>query len=237
MDVKKENYPKHIAIIMDGNRRWAKQHGLEVKKGHKAGADNLENIARYCNEIGIKNLTVYAFSTENWKRSKEEIGALMILLQNYLDSFFKRVDTENIKIQVLGDISLLADGLQASIKRAIERTKDNTGLIFNIAFNYGGRNEIISAVKQIAEKVKNEELEINDINESLISSLLYTKNQPDPDLIIRTSGEMRLSNFLTWQSVYSELYFVDKYWPDFKNEDLMKAIEEYSKRTRKFGGK
>ena len=237
MDEKHQNYPKHIAIIMDGNRRWAKEHGLEAKKGHKAGADNLEKIVKYCNKIGIEYLTVYAFSTENWNRSKEEVGALMILLQTYLDNFFKRADTDNIKIQVLGDISQLSKGLQMSIEKAIERTRNNTGLIFNIAFNYGGRAEIIYGIKQIVRKIKDGELEEKDINEEMFSRFLYTKGEPDPDLVIRTSGEERLSNFLTWQSVYSELYFTKKYWPDFKNEDLLEAIEEYTKRTRKFGGK
>lgn len=237
MEEKQRNYPKHIAMIMDGNRRWAKEHGVEAKKGHKKGADNLEEIARFCNQIGIEYLTVYAFSTENWKRSSEEVGALMLLLQNYLDTFFKRADTENIKIQILGDLTPLSKGLQNSIYKAIERTKNNTGLVFNIAFNYGGRAEIIGAIKQMITQVQDGKIKIEDIDENLVSNFLYTKQQPDPDLIIRTSGEMRLSNFLPWQSVYSELYFSNKYWPDFKKEDLLEAMKEYSKRTRKFGGK
>lgn len=182
-------YPEHIAIIMDGNRRWARKQNLAVKEGHKRGAETLEKIAKYCNKIGIKYLTVYAFSTENWKRSKEEVGALMLLLKNYLSDFSKRADTENIKIKVLGDISPLDKGLQKSIEKAIERTKANTGLTLNIAFNYGGRDEITRAVKAIATKVKNNEINIDDIDEQLISDNLYTKNQPDPDLLIRTSGE------------------------------------------------
>ena len=229
--------PKHIAIIMDGNRRWAKERGLEAKYGHKQGADTLEKIVKYANKIGIEYITVYAFSTENWKRTEEEVGALMLLLQNYLDSFFKKADTDNIKINVLGDITALSEGLQKSINKAIENTAQNTGIVFNIAFNYGGRDEIIRAVKNISEKVKLGNLQVEDINEELISNNLYTANQPDPDLLIRTSGEIRLSNFLPWQLVYSEFYFVEKYWPDFTKEDLDEAIKEYQKRNRKFGGK
>lgn len=231
------NYPAHIAIIMDGNRRWARQKNLDIREGHKKGAETLEKIAKYCNKIGIKYLTVYAFSTENWKRSSEEVGALMILLQNYLNDFSKRANTENIKIKVLGDISVLSKGMQNSINKAIERTKKNTGLTLNIAFNYGGRAEITYALKQIAEKIKNDELSIDDISEDLISNHLYTKGQPDPDLLIRTSGELRTSNFLPWQIAYTEFYFDNKYWPDFSEEDLLKAIEIYEGRNRKFGGK
>ncbi len=231
------NYPAHIAIIMDGNRRWARQKNLDIREGHKKGAETLEKIAKYCNKIGIKYLTVYAFSTENWKRSSEEVGALMILLQNYLNDFSKRANTENIKIKVLGDISVLSKGMQNSINKAIERTKKNTGLTLNIAFNYGGRAEITYALKQIAEKIKNNELSIDDISEDLISNHLYTKGQPDPDLLIRTSGELRTSNFLPWQIAYTEFYFDNKYWPDFSEEDLLKAIEIYEGRNRKFGGK
>ena len=198
------NYPAHIAIIMDGNRRWARQKNLDIREGHKKGAETLEKIAKYCNKIGIKYLTVYAFSTENWKRSSEEVGALMILLQNYLNDFSKRANTENIKIKVLGDISVLSKGMQNSINKAMERTKENTGLTLNIAFNYGGRAEITYALKQIAEKIKNNELSIDDISEDLISNHLYTKGQPDPDLLIRTSGELRTSNFLPWQIAYTE---------------------------------
>lgn len=230
-------YPEHIAIIMDGNRRWARKQNLAVKGGHKRGAETLEKIAKYCNKIGIKYLTVYAFSTENWKRSKEEVGALMLLLKNYLSDFSKRADTENIKIKVLGDISPLDKGLQKSIEKAIERTKANTGLTLNIAFNYGGRDEITRAVKAIATKVKNNEINIDDIDEQLISDNLYTKNQPDPDLLIRTSGEIRTSNFLPWQLAYTEFCFVEKYWPDFEEGDLLETIHIYQKRNRKFGGK
>ena len=231
------NLPTHIAIIMDGNRRWAKKNNVDVRLGHKKGAETLENIVRYCNNIGIKYLTVYAFSTENWKRSKEEVGALMLLLQKYLDDFAKRADTENIKIQMLGDKESLPNGLAKGIDKVIERTKNNTGLTFNVAFNYGGRDEIVKAVKNIALDIKNDNINIDDINEELISNNLYTRNMPDPDLMIRTSGELRTSNFLPWQLVYSEFYFTDKLWPDFTGEDIDKSIEEFNKRNRKFGGK
>ena len=231
------NLPEHIAIIMDGNRRWAKLRNLDARVGHKKGAEALENIVKYCNKIGIKYLTVYAFSTENWKRSKEEVGALMLLLQNYLDDFFKRADTDNIRIKMLGDRDGLSDGLLKSLDRAVERTKENTGVTFNIAFNYGGRDEIVKAVRKIAEIIKEDKIKVEDINEELISNNLYTEYMPDPDLMIRTSGEIRLSNFLPWQLVYSEFYFTEKLWPDFTNEDLDEAIEEYNRRNRKFGGK
>lgn len=231
------NLPKHIAIIMDGNRRWAKENGLDFKQGHKQGAKTLENIVRYANKIGIKYITVYAFSTENWKRTKEEIGALMLLLQNYLDDFSKRADTENIKIKVLGDITALSKGLQNSINKAIERTKDNTGIVMNVAFNYGGRAELITAFKKIATNIVNKEISIDEINEKVISDSLYTSGQPDPDLLIRTSGELRTSNFLPWQLAFSEFYFISKHWPDFSEEDLDEAIKEYQKRNRRFGGK
>ncbi len=231
------NLPEHIAIIMDGNRRWAREHDLETKQGHKQGAKTLENIVRYANKIGIKYLTVYAFSTENWKRTKEEVGALMLLLQNYLDDFSKRADTENIKIKVLGDITALSKGVQNSINKAIERTKENTGIVMNVAFNYGGRAEIVYALKKIANSLINNEITLDDIDENLISNNLYTAGQPDPDLLIRTSGELRTSNFLPWQLAFSEFYFVTKHWPDFSEDDLDEAIREYQKRNRRFGGK
>lgn len=231
------NLPKHIAIIMDGNRRWAKKRNLDPRLGHKKGAEVLENIVKYCNKIGIKYLTVYAFSTENWKRSKEEVGALMLLLQNYLDDFAKRADTDNIKIKMLGNREGLSKGLLKSLDNAIERTKNNTGVNFNVAFNYGGRDEIVKAVRKIANEVKEKNIEIEDITEELISNNLYTSGEPDPDLMIRTSGEIRTSNFLPWQLVYSEFYFTDKLWPDFTEDDLDEAINEYNRRNRKFGGK
>ena len=235
MNFNKEYMPKHIAIIMDGNRRWAKAKGKPASFGHKEGAKTLEKIVRYANKIGLQYITVYAFSTENWKRAEDEVKALMMLLQSYLDDYSKRADTENIRVKILGDISALSEGMQKSIIKCMERTKDNTGVTFNIALNYGGRDEILKAVKQIAVKVKKNEIDPEDITEEMISENLYTKEEPDPDLVIRTSGELRLSNFLTWQSVYSELLFIDKNWPDFSEEDLDNAIIEYQKRTRKFG--
>ena len=235
--MEENNIPKHVAIIMDGNRRWAKNKNLPIKLGHKEGAKTLENIVRYAQNKGIKYLTVYAFSTENWKRSKEEVGALMLLLRNYLDDYSKRADTENIKINVLGDIFALDEGLQKSINNAIQRTINNTGIVFNIALNYGGRAEIIRAVKNIAQEVKNNELEIENIDENIFEQYLYTKNMPDPDLLIRTSGEIRTSGFLPWQLVYSEFVFLDKNWPDFNEKDLDECIEIYNKRNRKFGAK
>lgn len=233
--MEKENMPKHIAIIMDGNRRWAKQRGLDPKLGHKEGAKTLERIVRYANKIGLGYITVYAFSTENWKRTADEVGALMLLLQNYLDDYSKRADTENIKVKVLGDISALSEGMQKSINKCMERTKNNTGVTFNIALNYGGRDEIVKAVKKISEQVKENKIDIEDINEQLISDNLYTADEPDPDLLIRTSGELRTSNFLPWQIVYSEFIFVEKNWPDFTEKDLDEAIRTYQKRNRKFG--
>ena len=235
MNFEKNYMPKHIAIIMDGNRRWAKAKGKPASFGHKEGAKTLEKIVRYANKIGLQYITVYAFSTENWKRAEDEVKALMLLLQNYLDDYSKRADTENIRVKILGDISALSEGMQKSIIKCMERTKDNTGVTFNIALNYGGRNEILKAVKEIAEEIKDEKIDIKDITEEMISNHLYTKNEPDPDLVIRTSGELRLSNFLPWQSVYAELLFIQKNWPDFEEEDLDKAIIEYQKRTRKFG--
>ena len=233
--MEKENMPNHIAIIMDGNRRWAKQKGLDPKLGHKEGAKALEKIVRYANKIGLGYITVYAFSTENWKRTSDEVGALMLLLQNYLDEYSKRADTENIKVKVLGDISALPEGMQKSINKCMERTKNNTGVTFNIALNYGGRDEIVKAVKIISEQVKEGKIKVEDINEQLVSNNLYTAGQPDPDLLIRTSGELRTSNFLPWQIVYSEFVFVEKNWPDFEEKDLDEAIEIYQKRNRKFG--
>ena len=235
MKFNKENMPKHIAIIMDGNRRWAKAKGKPAAFGHKAGAKTLENIVRYANKIGLKYITVYAFSTENWKRAEDEVNALMMLLQNYLDEYSKRADSENIRVKILGDITVLSQGMQKSIINCMERTQNNTGVTFNIALNYGGRDEIIKAVKNIAKQVQNEEIDIEKINEETISNNLYTAGQPDPDLLIRTSGEIRLSNFLPWQLVYSEFLFIDKNWPDFSEKDLDNAIIEYQKRTRKFG--
>ena len=230
-----QNLPTHIGIIMDGNRRWAKIQGKPAGFGHKEGAKTVEKIVRYANQIGLKYITVYAFSTENWKRSEEEVNGLMLLLQNYLADYAKRADTENIKVKVIGDMTALSEGVRKSIENCMERTKNNTGVTFSIALNYGGRAEIQDAIKRIIRDLKEEKINEEQINEQLISQYLYTEYMPDPDLIIRTSGEQRLSGFLTWQSTYSELYFIEKNWPDFSEEDLDEAIREYNKRTRKFG--
>lgn len=229
--------PKHIAIIMDGNRRWAKQRNIETKLGHKEGAENLKRIAKHANQKGIKYLTVYAFSTENWKRTKEEIGALMILLQKYVEDFLTDDNLDNIRVNVIGDISKLEKGLQKSIQKIVEKSKENTGLTLNIAFNYGGRAEIVKAMQKIGNQIKNEEIQIEDINEELVEKSLYTQGMPEPDLLIRTGGQQRISNFLLWQLAYTEFVFVSKYWPDFSNEDLDEAIRNFESRNRNFGGK
>ena len=229
------NLPEHIAIIMDGNRRWAKEKNLEVKQGHYAGAENLEKIAQYANKIGIKYMTVYAFSTENWKRSENEVKALMMILKNYIEKLLERTSANNIKINILGDISRLEIGLQNSINKIIDKTKNNTGLTLNIAFNYGGRAEILRATKQIAEEVHEGKLDLEKIDEKCIENHLYTKGQPDPDILIRTSGEIRISTFLLWQLAYTEFIFIDKYWPDFNENDIEESIRIFQKRHRKFG--
>ena len=231
------NLPKHIGIIMDGNRRWAKENNLSTKEGHKAGAKNLETIARFCNNIGIKYLTVYAFSIENWKRTKEEVSALMFILKANLDAMLRKMDLENIKIRVIGEKENIPSDIQAKIDKLVEKTEDNTGLILNIAFNYGGRREIVHAAKVLAEKVKNGEIDVNDITEDSISENIYTAGQPDPDLIIRTSKELRISGFLPWQSTYSEFYFPETFWPAFSEENLIEAIKVYQHRNRRFGGR
>ena len=230
-----DKMPNHVAIIMDGNRRWAKKNNLNTAQGHKEGAENLKRISKFANKIGIKYLTVYAFSTENWKRSEEEVGAIMKLLKFYILDFFKSYD-ENIKVNVIGKIGDLPKDLQKEIRSVEEKTKNNTGLVLNIAFNYGGRDEIVTAVKTITQKVLDGKLKIDDITENEISNSLYTAGQPDPDLLIRTSGEERISNFLPWQISYSEFVFTDKYWPEYSNSDLLESIQIYQKRTRRFGG-
>lgn len=232
-----ELLPKHIAIIMDGNRRWARKRNLPIKMGHKEGAETLKKVVRYANKRGIEYITVYAFSTENWKREKEEVENLMSLLEYYLDQFSKEADTENIVIKVIGRRKELSEKLLKKIDQVVEGTKNNTGVVFTIALNYGGRDEITTAIKEIAKNVKDDKLSMDEIDEKLISNYLYTKNMPDPDLMIRTSGEIRTSNFLPWQLVYSEFLFLDKLWPDFSEEDLENAIQIFSKRNRKFGAK
>ncbi len=235
MEFNQETMPKHIGIIMDGNRRWAKKRGKPAIFGHKQGAKTLENIVRYANKIGLKYLTVFAFSTENWKRSEEEVKGLMTLLQAYLDDYTKRADSENVKVTVIGDIKALSEGMQKSIEKCMERTKNNTGVHFNIAINYGGKDEIVKATKKIAQEIKENKISIEEIDEQTITDHLYTTGQPEPDLIIRTSGELRLSGFLIWQSAYSELLFIEKNWPDFDEKDLDNAIVEYEKRKRNYG--
>ena len=234
-DIDMENLPKHIAIILDGNRRWAKSQGLSPKEGHKAGSENVKKITKFANKLGIEYLTLYAFSTENWKRTEEEVKGLLFLLENYLKEVLASDDLENVKFNVIGDISVLSKKLQNYIKDAKEKSKNNTGLQLNIAFNYGGRAEILRAVKQIATDVKNGSLNVEDITEETISNNLYTKGQPDPDLLIRTSGEIRTSNFLPWQIVYSEFYFPEKNWPEFGEEDFLEAMRVYQSRNRRVG--
>lgn len=227
--------PTHVGIIMDGNRRWAKEKGMIPSLGHKAGADNLKKVAEACEKFGIKHLTVFAFSTENWKRSKDEVKYLMDLFLSYAKSFRKRLNEKNYRVRMAGDKSALSEELQQEITYIEEATRNNDGLTINLAINYGGRAEIINATKNIAEKVKNGEISIEEINEDLINRNMQTYDSPDPDLIIRTGGEKRLSGFLIWQSAYSEFYFTKVYWPDFDGEELNKAIIEYSNRKRNFG--
>ena len=223
--------PTHIAIIMDGNGRWAKKRSLPRTAGHAAGSKTFKYIARYCNKIGLKYLTVYAFSTENWKRPKEEVDNIMKIFREYLEDT-KNFKEENIQLQFIGDRSVLDPDIQRLMKESEEESKDATGLHLNIALNYGGRDEIVHAVKEIVA----EGVDANDITEQMISDKLYTKGQPDPDFIIRPSGEYRLSNYLIWQSAYAEYWFSDILWPDFKPKDLDKAIDEFNKRNRRFGG-
>ena len=229
------NIPKHIAIIMDGNRRWAKKRGLPSSMGHAEGANTLEKIADDCSDLGIKYLTVYAFSTENWKRSEEEVDYLMKLLAKHIKDFDKRIKNRDIRFRLVGDINRLNKDLQDGIRGIEERTKDKQGLTVNIAINYGGRAELTYMVKEIAKETKDGNISLDEIDENLISKHLQTKDTPDPDLIIRTGGENRLSGFLLWQAAYSELYFTDVLWPDFDKKELEKAIYEYNNRKRNFG--
>ena len=232
-----ENLPKHIAIILDGNRRWAKARGLTTKEGHTEGFDNLERIAKYADEIGIKYLTVYAFSTENWKRSQEEVSWLMNIFKTNIDRYLQRLDNGNIKIRIIGEKSNVPKELVQRIEKIMKKTENNQGMVLNIAFNYGGRAELVNATKQIAQKVKDGTINLEDITEQMISDNLYTAGQPDPDLLIRTSHELRTSNFLPWQLTYTEFYFPEKNWPEFTNEDLIEAIKVYQGRNRRFGAR
>ena len=227
--------PRHLAVILDGNGRWAKAKGLPRNMGHVEGARTVEKMCEIAWNKGIEYFTVYAFSTENWSRPKEEVSLLMKLLRDYMVNCVKRSMKNNMKVRVIGDKSKLDEDIQASIANLEEKTKDNTGLKFTIAINYGSRDDIRRAVKSIAEDVKNGSIEPEDVSEELISSRLDTAGYPDPDLLIRTSGEQRISNYLLWQIAYSEFYFAKCNWPDFDEDELDKAILEYNKRERRFG--
>ena len=231
----REHLPRHIGFIMDGNGRWARQRGLPREMGHKSGAEAFRRIVRYCQEIGIPTITAYAFSTENWKRPKHEVDALMDLLGEYLADL-SRFQKENVRLLVLGDIAPLREDLRASIIRAEEGSRNNTGMTVNIALNYGGRDEIVHAARKLAEACLRGEMAPEDIDEAALSGSLYTAGQPDPDVIIRPSGEMRLSNFLSWQSAYAELIFMRVLWPDFTPQHLNYALHQYAGRSRRFGG-
>ncbi|MCR5237881.1 MAG: isoprenyl transferase [Lachnospiraceae bacterium] len=229
------NVPEHIAIILDGNGRWAKSKGMPRNYGHTMGAKNVETICRACHDIGVKYLTVYAFSTENWSRPDDEVSAIMKLLRSYLKTCFKLADDNNMCVRVLGDLSRLESDMQDTIAELEEHTKDHDGLYFQIALNYGSRDEIIRAVNRIMTE-KEEGLIMGPVTEEMISEHLDTRGIPDPDLLIRTSGEERLSNYLLWQCAYTEFYFTKVHWPAFNKDELMKAVEEYSERNRRYGG-
>lgn len=228
--------PRHIAIIMDGNGRWAKQRGLPRTAGHAAGAEAFRRIANYCRTLGVEYLTVYAFSTENWNRPKDEVDALMKLLRNYMKTCLKTAAKNDMKIRVIGDITRLDEDIRSRIEELEESTKDNGGLNFQIAINYGSRDEITRAVRRIAADCRDGRLAAEEIDEQVIDRYLDTHDIPDPDLLIRTSGEQRLSNYLLWQLAYTEFYFTDVPWPDFTKEELLKAVEQYNARDRRYGG-
>ena len=230
------NIPKHIAIILDGNGRWAKKKGMPRNYGHTQGAKNVEKICEDAYKLGVKYLTVYAFSTENWKRPQDEVDALMNLLRNYMKTCLKTAEKNHMRVRVIGDKTALAEDLQIRIAELEESTKNNDGLNFQIALNYGSRDEMIRAMKRMSLDVKEGKVEIGEIDEKVFEAYLDTHDIPDPDLMIRTSGEQRLSNYLLWQLAYSEFYFTDVLWPDFTKEDLVKAIEYYNGRDRRFGG-
>jgi len=234
--VDKNNLPEHIAIIMDGNGRWAKKRGLPRTAGHAAGSETFRKIATYCNDIGIKYLSVYAFSTENWKRPKEEVDAIMGLLEKYLIEAYDSVIKDNIRLTFWGEKAALSEKLQAMIHEVEERSREMTGLHVNVCLNYGGRDEIARAVKSIAKEVISGKINPETIDETFISDRLYSAGTPDPELIIRPSGEIRVSNFLLWQSAYSEYYFTDVLWPDFTSKVLDEAIAAFQNRNRRFGG-
>ncbi|RMH71939.1 MAG: isoprenyl transferase [Gemmatimonadetes bacterium] len=235
-DIHPESLPKHIAIIMDGNGRWAKARNRPRIFGHRAGVDTVREIVRTCGEIGIQHLTLYTFSSENWRRPKSEVDGLMLLLQRTLAREVDELDKNNVRLSMIGRMHELPDTIQKEMTKAIRRLSHNTGLHLVLALNYGGRLEILDAVRQIATKVQQGKLAPGQINEAIIDQHLYTRNMPDPDLVIRTSGEMRVSNYLLWQIAYSEFYITDVYWPDFSPDKLFEALREYQKRSRRFGG-
>jgi undecaprenyl diphosphate synthase len=228
--------PQHVAIIMDGNGRWAKERGMARVQGHNAGMKALKEIVKHSDVLGVKYLTVYAFSTENWKRPEDEVSGIFKLLVRYVKSEIRELDENNVRVRILGDWSIIPEDSRKAVQTALAQTEDNTGLVFSIALNYGGRAEILRAARVAAEKVLSGEIGVGDIDESLFSEGLYTYGMPDPDVIIRTGGEYRLSNFLTWQSAYSELVVTPVYWPDFTPEEYDRALEEFSSRDRRFGG-
>lgn len=228
--------PKHIGIIMDGNGRWAKQRNLPRSAGHTAGAKNFRTITRYCSNIGIKYLTVYAFSTENWKRPVDEVNALMGLFKSYLEEAIRDFKDDDIVVRFIGDKSAFSPELQELIDENERMSAHRDGMVLNIAMNYGSRDEIVNATKEIAILVKNGDLAVDDITSETLSNHMYTAGQPDPDLVIRPSGEYRISNFLLWQSAYTEYVIMDVLWPDFSKEMLDQALIEYAKRNRRFGG-
>ncbi len=236
MEVKEYKVPQHIAIIMDGNGRWAKKMHMPRNYGHSKGSQVVEKIGKAAFDMGVKYMTVYAFSTENWSRPKEEVDKLMELLHDFMRDCIKKSKKNNMRVRIIGDITRLEEQLQKSIIELEEISKDNTGLNFQVALNYGGRDEITRAIKKIATKVENGTLKAEDITEQLITANLDTATIPDPDLLIRTSGEYRLSNFLPWQLAYTEFYFTDILWPDFNKKELQKAIDYYNGRERRFGG-
>lgn len=232
----KKSFPEHVAIILDGNGRWAQKRGRERPYGHQIGAANVKRIVRSAGNMGIKILTLYAFSTENWKRPSIEVRFLMKLFKNYLISQLRELIDDNVQVHIVGDTSVLSDSLRREIEECEKDTAKNDGLILNVAINYGGRMEIVHAVKSIAEKVRNGELLPEQITEEDVSSALYPSDQMDVDLLIRTGGEYRISNFLLWQASYSELYFTPVLWPDFTEEELKKAVDWFEGRDRRFGG-
>lgn len=225
----------HIAIIMDGNGRWAKKRFLPRAAGHKAGVETIRTIVKECSKLGVNHLTLYAFSTENWKRPKSEIDTLMTLLVTYLKKEVKELHKQNVKITAIGDINKLPKNCIEELNNAFEQTKENNGLNLNLALNYGGRYDILNGVNNIIDDILSGRIDRCDVDENLISNYLSTKNIPDPDLLIRTSGEIRLSNFLLWECAYTEFYFTDIHWPDFDEKELHNAIDTYKKRDRRFG--